>query len=50
MQRRGFNKVLTASAPGLSNDVSAAFFLGGVERATGGEAIASSTAGGAYTT
>src|SRR5262249_10983001 len=46
----GFNKVMTASAPGLSDAVSAGFFLGGVERATGGEAIASSTAGGAYTT
>jgi hypothetical protein len=41
---------MTASANGLPNAVSAPFFLGGVERATGGEAIPSSTAGGAYTT
>jgi hypothetical protein len=45
----GSNKVLTASAPGFSNAVSSAFFLGGVERATGGTAIPSSYAGTTYT-
>src|SRR5439155_24209068 len=38
------------SAVGFSNVVSAAFDLDGVERATGGTAIPSSTTGGAYTT
>jgi hypothetical protein len=46
----GTNKQLTASAAGFGNVGSAAFDLDGVERATGGTAIPSSTAGGAYTT
>src|SRR6185295_9326270 len=37
----GTNKQFTASATGLISDVSAAFSLGGVERATGGIAISS---------
>jgi hypothetical protein len=46
----GTNKQFTASAAGFGNTVSAAFTLDGVERATGGMAIPSSTAGGTYTT
>jgi len=46
----GLNKQITASAAGFTDAVSALFFVGGVEPATGGEAISSSTAGGAYTT
>jgi hypothetical protein len=46
----GTNKQLTAFAPGLTNEVSAAFFLGGVEPTTSGAAIPSSTAGGTWTT
>ncbi len=46
----GTNKQITASAAGLSNAISATFLVGGVDRATGGTAIPSSSAGGAYTT
>ncbi len=46
----GSGKEITASAAGLTNAVSGLFFVGGVERAAGGAAIPSSTAGGAYTT
>src|SRR6185436_13092299 len=46
----GTNKQITASAAGFANALSAAFTLYGVERATGGTAIPSSTAGGTYTT
>src|SRR5438876_8335819 len=46
----GLNKQITASAAGFTDAVSALFFVGGVEPATGGEAISSSTAGGAYAT
>src|SRR5439155_2165073 len=45
----GLNKQITASAYGLTNAVSTNFFVGGVERATGGTAISSGSAGGAYT-
>jgi hypothetical protein len=46
----GTNKQMTALVAGFTSAVSAAFDLDGVERATGGTAILSSTAGGAYTT
>jgi len=46
----GQNKQITASAAGFADALSAVFPLDGVERATGGTAIPSSTAGGAYTT
>jgi len=46
----GANKQITASAPGLASAVGTAFFLDGVERARGGEAIPASTAGGTWTT
>src|SRR5207249_5826829 len=45
----GLNKQMTASAYGLTDAVSTNFFVGGVERATGGTAISSGSAGGAYT-
>jgi len=45
----GTNKQITASAAGFANAVSSLFALKGVERATGGTDIPSSTAGGAYT-
>src|SRR5439155_20460689 len=40
----GTNKQITASATGLSNAISATFLVGGVERASGGSAIPSSSA------
>ena len=43
----GTNKQITASAYGLTSAVSASFFVGGVERATGGTAIPTNT--GVYT-
>src|SRR6185436_6664742 len=46
----GTNKQITASAAGFTNVTSSMFTLDGVERATGGTAIPSSTAGGTYTT
>jgi len=46
----GTNKQITASAAGFTDAISSLFTLYGVERATGGTAIPSSTAGGAYTT
>jgi len=46
----GTNKVLTASAAGLTSAVSSAFNLGGLEPATGGSAISADTTGGTYTT
>jgi hypothetical protein len=46
----GSNKAITVSADGLTGALSDPFTVSGVERATGGEAIPSSTAGGAYTT
>jgi hypothetical protein len=46
----GLNKQITASAAGLADALSVVFFVGGVEPATGGDGIASSTAGGAWTT
>jgi hypothetical protein len=46
----GANKQITASAAGFADAISSLFTLDGVERATGGEAIPSSTVGGAYTT
>src|SRR5206468_1537632 len=46
----GPNKQITASAAGFADAPSAVFTLDGLERATGGTAIPSSTAGGAYTT
>src|SRR6185369_7547110 len=46
----GTNKQITSSAAGFTNTLSAVFTLDGVERATGGQAIPSNTAGGAYTT
>ena len=45
----GTNKQITASAAGLADALSSLFTLDGVERATGGTDIPSSTAGGAYT-
>src|SRR5437667_2289600 len=45
----GTNKQITASVAGFADAISAAFDLDGVERATGGLAIPSSTVGGAYT-
>src|SRR5206468_3580726 len=45
----GSSKQITASANGLTNGLSAVFTVDGVERATGGTAIPSSTAGGTYT-
>src|SRR5439155_368535 len=45
----GTNKQITASAAGLSNAISPTFLVGGVERASGGAAIPSSSVGGAYT-
>src|SRR5262249_47458139 len=45
----GSNKVITASAAGFTNDDSTAFFVAGVDRATGGLAIPSSFAGTTYT-
>src|SRR6185503_11101976 len=46
----GTNKQITASAAGFASALSAAFTMDGVERATGGMVIPSSTAGGTYTT
>ncbi len=46
----GANKQITASAAGFADATSSLFTLDGVERATGGTAILSSTAGGTYTT
>jgi hypothetical protein len=46
----GTNKQITVSAAGFTNVSSSAFTLYGVERATGGAAIPSTTAGGTYTT
>ncbi len=46
----GTNKQITASAAGFANALSSLFTLDGVERATGGTDIPSSTAGGTYTT
>jgi hypothetical protein len=46
----GTNKQITAFAAGFANTLSSLFTLDGVERATGGTDIPSSTAGGAYTT
>jgi hypothetical protein len=45
----GTNKQLTATAPVLTSAISVAFVVGGVDRALGGIAIPSSSAGGAYT-
>src|SRR5262249_46462446 len=45
----GTNKQITATVAGLGTTVSSMFWVGGVDRATGGTAILTNSVGGAYT-